>query len=162
MIALTAFERRAAHAAFETVFPGPDRGSLPYGIADMDLDGYLDDTLASVPFESALGLRLAFVFLALAPLFFLGRFATLMALGADDRERVVERVYASAVYPIRSTVVMLKAIGALLYCGDARVRSLIVTGTSAPAAAVRESGALVPLRVRPKALTAGKEASRVA
>jgi hypothetical protein len=151
MIALTTFERRAAHAAFETVFPGPDRGSLPYGIADMNLDEFLDDTLASVPFESALGLRLAFVFLALAPLFFIGRLATLMSLGAEDRERVVERVYASAVYPIRSTVVMLKAIGALLYCGDARVRPLIVKG-GAPAAVVP----LVTLGTRPKAITAGE------
>jgi hypothetical protein len=80
-----------------------------------------------------------------------------MSLGAEDRERVVERVYASAAYPIRSTVMMLKAIGALLYCGDARVRSLIVQG-GAPATAPRASGALVKLGTRPRAITVGEEA----
>jgi hypothetical protein len=160
--ALTAFERRAAHTAFDTIFPGPERGSLPMGICDMDLDGFLDETFATVPFESSLGLRLAFLFLALAPLFFLGKFATLMSLGVEDRERVVERVYDSPYYVVRSTVTALKAVGALLYCGERPMRGIIVGSEPAGAVASREpSTSLVVLRTRPT-LGADDEARRIA
>jgi hypothetical protein len=140
-IALMGFERRWARAAFETIFPGPERGTLPLGIGDMDLDGFLDETLKSVPFEPAVGLRLAIWILALAPLFVLGRLATLASLSFEDRERVVARIAASPIYPVRSMVVMMKAIGALLYCGDPRVRPLMMGHGAA-------SGAPVPLRLR--------------
>ena len=128
---LTRFERRWAHAAFETIFPGPERGSLPLGIQDMGLDAFLDETLTSLPFESAIGLRLAVWVIALAPLFVLRRFATLASLGAEERERVLGAIAGSSFYAIRSTVLALKAIGALLYCGDLRVRPLMI-GTVAP------------------------------
>jgi hypothetical protein len=161
--ALTAFERRAAHTAFDTIFPGPSRGSLPLGICDMDLDGFLDETFATVPFESSLGLRLAFLFLAFAPLFFLGKFATLMSLGAEDRERVVERVYDSPYYVVRSTVTALKAVGALLYCGERPMRDIIVGSEPASSAAAprQPSTSLVVLRTRPT-LGADDEARRIA
>ena len=99
-VALTQFERRWAHAAFETIFPGPDRGVLPLGIADMDLDGFIDQTLEQVPFEAALGLRLVFWVIGLAPLFVLGRFATIASLAPADRMRVVSTINASPVYAL--------------------------------------------------------------
>jgi hypothetical protein len=147
-LGLTSFERRAAHAAYETIFPGPDRGSLPLGAADMDLDAFLDDIMANIPLEPMIGLRLAFLILAFAPLFVLGRFATLMSLEVEDREHVIQRVYDSPYYLIRSTVVGLKAIGALFYCGDRRIRPLIVGSQQPAAPAHREAAApaLVPLR----------------
>ena len=86
-VELTRFERRAARAAFGTIFPGKDRCSLPLGICDMDLDGYLDKTLSSVPFEPSIGLRLAIWIVALAPIFVLRRLVTIASLGVEDRER---------------------------------------------------------------------------
>jgi hypothetical protein len=140
-LALTRFERRWAHAAFDTIFPGADRGSLPLGITDMDLDGYLDETLADVPFEPSIGLRLAFWVIALSPLFVLGKWRTIASLGLADRERVILTLAASPLYALRSTVIALKAIGAILYCGDLRVRPLILGRRSAP------EGGVVPLRL---------------
>ena len=79
-VLLSPFERRWAHATLDTLFPGPDRGALPAGILDMDVDGFLDETFRTVPFEAAIGLRLAFVVIALAPLFVLGKLATIASL----------------------------------------------------------------------------------
>ncbi|HEY2512111.1 MAG TPA: hypothetical protein VGI39_14685 [Polyangiaceae bacterium] len=138
---LTRFERRWAHAAFDTIFPGAERGSLPLGIEDMGLDAFLDETLTSLPFESSIGLRLSVWVIALAPLFVLRRFVTIASLAAEERERVVGAIAASSFYAVRSTVLALKAIGALLYCGDLRVRPLMM-GTVAP------KSAIVTLRTR--------------
>jgi hypothetical protein len=145
-LGLTRFERRWAHACFDTIFPGPDRGPLPLGICDMELDHFLDDTFREVPFEAALGLRLAVWFLALAPLFVIGRLATIASLSPVDRERVLLAIGASSVYAVRATVVALKAIGALFYCGDGRVRHYMMGRAALPGA----SG-VVPLRVRGQA-----------
>jgi hypothetical protein len=125
-VALTQFERRWAHAAFDTMFPGPDRGVLPVGITDLDLDGFIDTTLATVPFEASIGLRLVFWVIGLAPLFVLRKLATIASLSAEDRLRVVTAINASPIYALRATVMMVKALGALFYCGDARVRPSIV------------------------------------
>jgi hypothetical protein len=125
-IPLTTLERRWAHAILDTIFPGPERGALPLGIESMDVDGFLDDTLAGIPFEASVGLRLAFWVIALAPLFILRKAATIASLGADDRLKVLAAINASPVYALRSTVMMVKAIGALFYCGDRRVRTKIV------------------------------------
>jgi hypothetical protein len=123
------FERRWAHAAFGAIFPGPETGALPLGICDMDLDGFIDQTLSTVPLEAALGLRVAFWVVGLAPLFVLRRFATIASLGAEERLRVVAEVNASPIYFVRAFVYMLKALGALFYCGDRRVRTRIVAVT---------------------------------
>ena len=141
-VALTQFERRWAHAAFDTIFPGADRGSLAFGIVDMDLDGFIDQTLAESPFEAAFGLRLVFWVIGLAPLFVIGKLATIASLSPADRLRVISTLSASPVYALRSTVMMLKAIGALLYCADRRIRPQIV-GAATP---------VVALRPRPEAL----------
>jgi hypothetical protein len=135
-VLLTHVERRWAHATLDTLFPGPDRGALPLGIEEMDVDGFLDETFRRVPFEAALGLRAAFWVIALAPLFVLGKFATIASLHPTDRLRVVSRIGASPVYVLRSLVMMVKAIGALFYCGDARVRPSIV-GVVPPVVTVR-------------------------
>jgi hypothetical protein len=116
---LSRIERRWAHAVCETIYPG---GALPHGVADMNLDGFLDDVLAGVPFESAIGLRAAFFLIAFAPLFIIGRFAMFTSLGAEDRERVLKALATSNVYALRGTVIAIKAVLSLLYCGDPRVR----------------------------------------
>jgi hypothetical protein len=119
---LSRFERPWAHAVCETIYPG---GALPYGVADMDLDGFLDDVIGNIPFESALGLRLAFMLIAFAPLFVIGRFALFTSLNAEDRERVLKSIAHSNAYAVRGAVVAIKAVLSLFYCGDPRVRPMI-------------------------------------
>jgi hypothetical protein len=125
-VSLTRVERRWAHATLDTIFPGPDRGGLPLGIESLDVDQFLDETLATLPLEGAIGLRAAFFVLALAPIVVLRRFATIASLSPDDRLRVLQAVNASPVYVIRSLVMMVKAMASLFYCGDRRVRTSIV------------------------------------
>ena len=137
MMVLMDFERRWAHATLDTLFPGPDRGALPLGIAQMDVDGFLDNTLREVPFEAALGLRAAFWVIALAPLFAIGKFATIASLSPADRLRVVRAISSSHVYLIRSMVTMVKAVSSLFYCGDRRVRPSMFKVAAAQEAVVR-------------------------
>jgi hypothetical protein len=149
MILLTQFERRWAHATLDTLFPGPDRGALPAGILDMNVDGFLDETFQRVPFEAALGLRVAFWVIAFCPLFLIGKLGTIASLEPDDRLRVLMKMHESSVYVLRGLVMMVKAIGALFYCGDSRVRPSIVTVAPAVVslrlrAGARPSGALPP------------------
>src|SRR5258706_2747986 len=126
MIPLASFERRWVRAVWDTIFRGADRGASPLGATDLDVDGFLDELFAQAPFESSLGLRAAIWFLAMAPLFVIGRFATFEGLALEDRERVYLKLAASRVYVVRSLVIALKAIGSLLYCGDATVRGRIL------------------------------------
>jgi hypothetical protein len=142
MIPLTSFERRWVRAILDTIFPRANRGALPLGAVDLDIDGFFDGLFAQAPFESSLGLRAAIWFLALAPLFVIGRFATFAGLTVEDRERVYLKLAASRIYVVRSLVIALKAIGSLLYCGDPTVRGRIL-------APVPEKAALLTLRAKP-------------
>jgi hypothetical protein len=118
---LMAFERRWAVAAMQAIFPG----SSDIGLADiraMDVDGFLRESLALLPWRAGLGVRLAVWLVALAPLWVLCRFATIVQLTAADRERVMTALMSSEAYAVRSLALLLKTLGALLYAGDHRVR----------------------------------------
>jgi hypothetical protein len=137
---LTRIELRWARAALEAVFPGP------HGIAPLDIERCLGEMLRAVPLEPALGLRAAIWLVALAPLFAIGRVATIHAIAPEDRERVIVRLASSAIYPVRQLVLLLKTIGALLYAGDDRVRARLYARSRA------EMGPL-PLRKKTNADT---------
>jgi hypothetical protein len=140
-VLLVPFERRWAHATLDTLFPRPGRGALPLGIEDMDVDSFLDETLAHVPFESALGLRLAFWIIGLAPLFVLGKLQTIASLEPDDRLRVLSALSNSPIYALRGMITMVKAIASLFYCGDRRVRpSMFVARSPVVALRLRDGG----------------------
>jgi hypothetical protein len=135
---LTRVELRWAVAAMEAIFPG----SSDIGLADiraMNVDGFLRELMARLPFRAALGFRLAVWLVAFAPLFVLSRFATFVGLTLADRERVIAALVASELYVVRSLALILKAIGALLYAADNGVRARMV-----PPRAV----AVVPLRIK--------------
>jgi hypothetical protein len=119
---LTRIENRWAEAAIGAIFPG----SRDEGLADiraMNVAGFLRRVMRNVPFQPALGLRVAVWLVALAPLVVLGRFATIAGLAVAEREAVVARLVASKSYAIRSLVLILKTMGALLYAGDDGVRA---------------------------------------
>jgi hypothetical protein len=119
---LTRFEDRWAEAAMGAIFPGWDEGGLA-DIRGMDVRRFLRQLMRSVPFQAAFGLRAAIWLVALAPLFVLGRFATIVGLTVADRERVVSTLVVSKSYVVRSLVLILKTMGALLYAGNDAVRA---------------------------------------
>ena len=122
---LMPFERRWAVAAMQAIFPG----SSDVGLADigaMDIDGFLDEFVAVLPWRATIGVRLAVWLVAFAPFWVLSRFATIVRLSARDRERVVVALISSETYAIRSLALVLKTLGALLYAADDRVRTRLI------------------------------------
>ncbi len=140
---LTRFETTWAEAAMGAIFPGSRDAGLT-DIRSMDLRGFLSQVMSSVPFQAALGLRLAVWIVALAPLFVLGRFTTIVGLDQAAREGLVGRLVGNRNYALRSLVMILKTIGALLYANDDTVRARM--NTPAPAATPRTE--LVALRLK--------------
>lgn len=119
---LSKLETTWTEAAMGAIFPG----SRDAGLADiraMDLRGFVAEVMRTVPFQAALGFRLAVWIVALAPLFILGRFATIAGLDQAGRQKVITTLLASRSYAVRSLVMILKTIGALLYAGDDTVRA---------------------------------------
>ncbi|HZU84324.1 MAG TPA: hypothetical protein VE987_15450 [Polyangiaceae bacterium] len=119
---LARFERRWAAAAMQAIFPGSREAGLA-DIQGMDVDGFLRELMTHLPFQAALGVRLAIWLVAVAPLFVIGRLATIAGVALEERERVLTALVASRVYAVRSLVLVLKTLGALLYAADERVRT---------------------------------------
>jgi hypothetical protein len=123
---LTATENRWAEAAFGAIFPSNAHPKLRTGIVELDVPTFLTDLRSRVPYRSALGLRLAIWMVALAPIFVLHRFRTITGLDPKAREALVGALLVSSIYPVRQLVILLKAIGALLYGRAASVRSVMI------------------------------------
>ncbi len=137
---LTRFEDRWAEAAMGAIYPGsPESGFAD--IRAMGVGRFLRQLLRSVPFHAAFGVRAAVWLVALAPLFMLGRFTTIVGLTTADRERVVASLVVHRWYVVRSLVLILKTMGALLYAGDGAVRARMLVPAPSKAG-------LVPLRVK--------------
>jgi len=129
---LTRLELTWAEASMGAIFPGSSADGLA-GIQAMDVRGFLAQVMTVVPFQAALGLRLAVWLVALAPLFVLGRLRTIAGLLPADREKVVGALVASRAYAVRSLVLILKTMGALLYAGDDAVRARMLVPRPQPA-----------------------------
>jgi hypothetical protein len=120
---LTRTELVWARDAFDAIFPGH---SSSRGVGTMDIEGYLENLLRTVPLEPAIGIRLAIWIVAFAPLFVVGRFATIHGLSKGDREKVIGKLVTNPIYAIRQLVIALKAVAALLYAGDREVRTAML------------------------------------
>lgn len=143
---LANFEVAWAKASFGTIFPGSDEAGMQ-PIDAMDLGPFLSEVTSRVPFQAAMGLRIAIWLAALAPLFVMGRLATIASLPRPDREKVLTTLLASKTYAIRSLVLILKTIGALLFCADANVRARMY----ARAQTAKSGERLVALRLKGQA-----------
>ena len=140
MRTLTRMETRWAHAAFGAIFPSGASDKIPLGICDLDLDGYLTDMRSRVPFRAALGLRIAIWVIALAPLFVLHRVATIASLDKASRETLMKKMLDSPIYVVRQLVMLLKALGAVLYAGTPAVRESILAASPNAIPEVYQSG----------------------
>jgi hypothetical protein len=130
------FERCWAVASIEAIFPG----SSVVGLSDMrtmNVDGFLRELMHTLPFRAALGVRLAVWLVALAPLFVVLRFSTIARLKLHERELVIAKLAASESYAIRSLVLILKTMGALLYAADDGVRMRIMPARTPRVAQLR-------------------------
>ncbi len=141
---LTRFELACAKDAFIAIFPGDQ------GIATMDIDGYVKDTLARIPLEPVIGVRLAIWIVALAPIFVLRRLVTLHGLAPSDRELVLVALATSRFYAVRQLLLALKAVAALLYAGDPTVRARLL-GPSEPLLTPSRIVRKAPRSLRPSA-----------
>lgn len=119
---LAAFECRWAEAVLSAIFPGSVEEGLA-GIASMNVVVFLRDVMCSLPPRAAAGMRIAIWLVTLSPILVIGRLGLFAGLSTPDRERVLQRLVASPRYGLRSLVLLLKTIGALLYAGDERVRA---------------------------------------
>jgi hypothetical protein len=125
---LGAWEISQVELVADAFFPGPEAGSkLPKSLAQLAPGGFLSDTLAAVPLEPALGLRLALYFCLLGPVLLLRAPKTLRALPAAERSQVLSALLRSRVYAVRQLVMALKAVLALRYAQDPAVRAAMVT-----------------------------------
>ncbi|WP_394838555.1 hypothetical protein LVJ94_16780 [Pendulispora rubella] len=131
MRTLTRMEMRWAYAVFGAIFPSGASERLPLGICDLDLETYLTQIRSRAPYRSALGLRVAIWVIALAPMFVLYRACTIMSLDTASRETLLKKMLASPVYVVRQLVMLLKAVGAVLYAGTPSVNQAILA-TSHP------------------------------
>lgn len=125
---LLPIERRWTHAVLDAMFPRSASDDLPEGILDLDVDAYLDDTFNKVPTVSGLGMRAGFVAIALSPPVTIAKLCTIDRLGAEDRVRVIEKLYKSPIYHVRQLVVLAKTTGAMLYCAAPASRSVMLKG----------------------------------
>ena len=131
MRTLTRMEMRWAYAVFGAIFPAGASQRIPLGICDLDLETYLTQIRSRAPYKSALGLRVAIWVIALAPMFVLYRACTIVSLDTASRETLLKKMLASPVYVVRQLVMLLKAVGAVLYAGTPSVNQAIL-GTSNP------------------------------
>lgn len=118
---LLEFELAWCSATFETFHP--EGTALGHGIGKMQPARFFDDALARIPLEQSVGMRFALWMIALAPLFVLGRFATITSLRENDRARLLEKLLASPIYAVRQLVLAIKAIGIMLYAQSPEIRS---------------------------------------
>ena len=153
MRTMTRTEVRWARAAFGAIFPKGASERFPTGIADLDVEGFLVDIRSRAPLKAALGLRLAIWVCALAPLFVIGKLATIASLDEPSRETVMKRLLQSPNYAVRQLVIFLKTIGALLWASAPAVRAAMVVGVLAAGAGAHaraNAGVPVPAQSGPR------------
>lgn len=157
MRTMTKTEVRWARAAFGAIFPKGAHARFTTGITDLDVEGFLVDVRSRAPFKAAFGLRVAVWVCALAPVFVLGKLATIASLDQPSREAVMTKLLVSPNYAVRQLVIFLKTIGALLWASAPAVRAaLVVTAIGAGAAAAAAGGGAsdgrvpVPLQSGPR------------
>lgn len=144
---LTGLEKRWAHVAFDVIYPGHEEAGL-VGMRSIDTSSFLDELYAYIPFQAGLGLRVAIWIATFAPLFVIARFAMLATLAREEREKVLYRLMASKSYAIRSLVLILKTMGAMVYAGDAAVRARMHAVARQDAKPAPSTEPLVPLRLK--------------
>jgi hypothetical protein len=136
---VTTFEVRTARAVFEAIFPSNQSKRLPNGIADGDIEAYMQDITEAWQVLPVLTLRAALWMVAISAIFLAPSLRPFYTLPESTRLKVLNKLYTSDNYFVRQLVVMLKAVGGLLY-------GAMLRPTMAPSIAPEKSEALILLR----------------
>lgn len=132
------FERRWARVLFQALYPQGAHPLFAHGLSAPEADRVLDEALAHWPLPGLLALRAAIWVLTLSPLFVVGRARTLGGLPAEERTRVLARLYESPIYLVRNFVVLAKTLAGIHYIGQPAVRSLVAPRGAPPPALLNE------------------------
>jgi hypothetical protein len=127
---LSTLERRWVHEEFDTMYPPGADPRVPLGARDCDIDGYIDDVERQWPTFSIVGFRVTVVIIAVASIFLLGTWRTFHRLTTAERLRVLEKLYVSRFYVVRSLVILIKASAGILYGSSPRVRQHLLRGAT--------------------------------
>lgn len=125
---LTSWELAWAAAAFSGLFPRGAHPAQPLGILDVDSGGVLQSLLREAPTRAVLGVRVAIVICALAPLVVLRRFRTIARIDDASRSRVMSALLTSSLYPVRQLTLLLKMMASLVFACVPEVRSVVLRG----------------------------------
>ncbi len=136
---LTRGEVRTARAVFETIFPSNQSERMPVGISDGDIEGYLEDLTQSWELVPVVVLRAGLFLVAFSAIFLAPSLKPFYRLPEPLRLKVLTKLYAHNNYFVRQLIVMLKAVGGLLY-------GAMIRPTLAPSIAPAKSEALIALR----------------
>jgi hypothetical protein len=124
----SALERRWIVDIFDTMYPRSSDPTLPLGVRDCDIKGYLDDIEKRWPSFSLFGYRATVVVIGLASIVLLRTWRTFHRLTTDERLKVLTAIYASRFYVVRQLVILLKASAGIVYGSEPRVRQQLLHG----------------------------------
>ena len=121
---LHGFERRWLDAVFDTILPSGSESPLP-GAREVPLDRFITDLTHHAPARMRVGLRLALWFVTFAPIVLVPGWRIFPSLAPDVRLAVLRRLQKNPRYLIRESVLLLKAILLVGYCGLPSVQAEI-------------------------------------
>lgn len=126
MTTMTETEKRIARAAYDAMYPGDPSGRVKTGIADGDIEGFLDDVGASWEWLAFTALRAGLLLIAVSSIVFARTIVPFWELPRERRLAVLDRLYKSDVYVVRQVITMQKATAGFLY--GAMIRQEIAPG----------------------------------
>ncbi|MEI8257885.1 MAG: hypothetical protein WCJ30_19590 [Deltaproteobacteria bacterium] len=128
MRSLSELERRWAHEIFDAIYPAGVDPRLPYGVRDCDIDGYLDECMATWPMLTIIGFRATVFAVGLASIVLLRTWRTFSRLSTDERVRVLTMLYANNLYVVRQLVILMKVTAGIVYGSTPKVRAPLMLG----------------------------------
>ena len=123
---MTRLELDTVEAAARAIFPKNSHPELTVGAEDLDVRGYFERLIARSSMRVAFALRLGILFCTFAPLFVLGRFATLRSLDLADRQKAIEALTYSPIYAVRQLVLLIKVHVAMIFGAHPIARAVML------------------------------------
>ena len=159
-------ERRQAVAILEAFAPPrddePQRRRLAPRRGEVDYLRAVTRMMAASTAKARLGIHVALLLVALAPLWFCGKLATMAGLALEQRTAILERLARHPFFAVRDLTLLLKLGAAFALLGTASVRARSQYDRPAIEAAAPASRGVEPRRVLPLITPQGERSSKVA
>jgi hypothetical protein len=112
----------SSRVVLDALLPSRAHPELSRGLFDAGFEGFHEDFRKTALPSMRLGFKTALLAATwLAPLL-IGRLPPLSRLDREDRERALEAMGKSCLYPIRQLFLLLKAVSSFCYGADPEVR----------------------------------------